>query len=236
VTFLLHLDSGANRTGESITRELSRLFAETWQTQHGPLGYRYRDLIAEPVPPIDTAYCVLGRHVERHGLVPPAQVAAFAQTPGEQQAWAVTHPLITELLEAETVLLGVPMYNFSIPAALKTWIDRVTFPGALNDPNTGAGLLGDTSVVLITARGGAYGPGTPRQAYDFQLPYLRAYFAERGVREENLHVVTAEMTLAGLAPHLAWSRPLAARSLAAARQEVTTLATTLPRPASRAAS
>jgi FMN-dependent NADH-azoreductase len=236
VTFLLHLDSGANRTGESISRELSGLFAETWQTRHGPLGYRYRDLVADPVAPIDTAYCVLGRRVERHGLVSPVRVAGLAESPAEQRAWAVTHPLITELLETETVVLGVPMYNFSIPAALKAWIDRVTFPGALNDPDTGAGLLGDTSVVLITARGGAYGPCTPRQAYDFQIPYLRAYFAERGVREENLHVVTAEMTLAPLAPHLADFRPLAARSLAAARQEVTTLATTLPRPVSRAAS
>ena len=132
--------------------------------------------------------------------------------------------MITELRAADTVLIGAPMYNLSVPAALKAWIDRVTFPGAFRDPETGTSLLKDTRVIVVAARGGAYGPGTPRQAMDFQVSYLRAYFGKQGVPDENISVITAEMTLAGLAPHLARFRPQAETSLAAARAEITELA------------
>jgi FMN-dependent NADH-azoreductase len=187
------------------------------------------------VSPLDTAYCALGRRVERHGLVSPARVAALVESPAEKRQWALTRPLITELLAADTVLIGAPMYNFSISALLKAWIDRVSFPGAFTDPDTGESLLHGTRVVVITARGGAYGPGTPRDAWDFQTPYLRAYFRQQGVADENMSFVNAEMTLAAFAPHLAHFRPLAAHSMAAAQAEVTALATAATRSTSRAA-
>jgi FMN-dependent NADH-azoreductase len=236
VTSLLHLDSSANRSSESVSRQLAALFADTWRALHSSAEYRYRDLAADPVPPLDTAYCALGRRVEQHGLVPPARVAALVESPGEKREWALTRPLIAELLAADTVLIGAPMYNYSIPASLKAWIDRVSFPGAFTDPDTGDSLLHGTRVVVITARGGAYGPGTPREAWDFQTPYLRAYFRKQGVADENMCFVSAEMTLTGLVPHLARFRPLAASSLAAARAEVTALATAGTRSASRAIS
>jgi len=227
VATLLHLDSSANRSSESVSRQLTALFAGTWQAIHGSAGYRYRDLTADPVPPLSTAYCVLGRRVERHGLVPPDRVAGLAKSPAEQQEWALTCLLITELLAAETVLIGAPMYNYSVPAALKAWIDRVSFPGAFIDPHTGQSLLRDTKVVVIIAQGGAYGAGSPREGWDFQTPYLRTYFGKHGVAEGNVCFVSAEMTKAGLVPHLARFRPLAASSLAAARAEVTALATAI---------
>ncbi len=221
---LLHLDSSANRSRESVSRRLSALFADTWRAAHDPAGYVYRDLAAEPVPPLNTAFCALGRRVERHGYVPPGKVAALIENPAESREWALTRPLITEVLAAGTLLIGAPMYNYSVPAALKAWIDRVSFPGGFTDPDSGESLLKDTTVVVVTARGGAYGPGSPREACDFETPYLRAYFGRQGVPEENVSVVSAEMTLSELVPHLARFRPLAARSLAAARAEVTALA------------
>ncbi|MGW6307959.1 NAD(P)H-dependent oxidoreductase [Streptomyces niveus] len=57
--------------------------------------------------------------MERRGTVPPAEAAAHAENDAERREWALTLPLITELLAADTVLIGVPMYNFSIPASLK---------------------------------------------------------------------------------------------------------------------
>ncbi|MDQ2708839.1 MAG: NAD(P)H-dependent oxidoreductase [Actinomycetota bacterium] len=234
MTSLLHLDSSAHRCSASVSRQLTASFADTWRGVHGSAGYRYRDLAADPVPPLDTAYCALGRRVERHGLVPPARVPALVQSPAEDGAWALTRPLITELLAADTVLIGAPMYNYSIPASLKAWIDRVSFPGAFTDFDTGGSLLRATNVLVISARGGAYGPGAPREGWDFQTPYLRAYFANHGVAEDNMYFISAEMTLAGFAPHLARYRPLAANSLAAARAEVTTLATAATRTASPA--
>lgn len=225
---LLHLDTSANRAGESVTRELTRLFATTWRARHGSAGYRYRDLAAEPVPPLDTGHCQLGRRAEREGLRPPDRVAELVRNPAEQREWARTEPLIAELLAAHTVLIGAPMYNYALPAALKAWIDRITFPGAFTDPLTGTSLLCDTRVVVVSARGGAYGPGSPREGWDFQTPYLRAYFTGLGVAEENLHFVSAELTMTGVVPHLSQLAPLAADSLRAARAEVLALAAAEP--------
>ena len=98
----------------------------------------------------------------------------------------------------------------------------MTFPGAYTDPDTGESLPRHTRVVVVMARGGGYGPGTPREPYDFQTPYLKAYFGELGVRET--HFVTAELTLAGLLPHLRHLEALAADSLTRARADVTALA------------
>lgn len=225
MTSLLHLDSSANTSDESVSRQLTTLFADTWQARHGRAGYRYRDLAADPVPPLAAAYCALGRRVERHGLLPPARVATLVESAAEEREWAMTRPLIAELLAADTVLIGASMYNYSVSALLKAWIDRVTFPGAFLDPDTGASLLRDKRIVVLAARGGAYGPGSPREGWDFQLPYLRTYFGKHGVPEENLRFVTAELTVAGLMPHLAHLEPQAVTSLAAARAEVTALAT-----------
>ncbi|WP_067127232.1 FMN-dependent NADH-azoreductase [Microtetraspora malaysiensis] len=231
MTSLLHVDSSANRSDESISRRLTALFADTWRARHGSAGYTYRDLAAAPVPPLDSAYCALGRRVERDGLLPPARVGELIASPAERREWELTHPLITELLSADIVLIGAPMYNFSIPASLKAWIDRVSFPGAFSAPGTGDSLLRDTKVVVITTRGGAYGPGTPMEAWDFQTSYLRAYFAKHGVSDGNLSFITAEMTLADLVPHLAGFRSSAASSLATAQAEVTALAAALTEPA-----
>lgn len=224
---LLHLDSSANRTGESVTRRLTAAFAGRWRAANGDAGYRYRDLAAEPVPPPDTAYCALGRRVERHGAIPLDKVAALAETGAEERAWALALPLINEIRDAGTVLIGAPMYNLSVPAALKAWIDRVTFPGAFTDPGTGDSVLASTQVVVIAARGGAYGPGTPAAEFDFQLPYLRAYFRRYGVPGQNIRCVVAELTLAGLAPHMARLRPAAERSLSAADAAVRAAAAAL---------
>ncbi|MGH3830727.1 MAG: FMN-dependent NADH-azoreductase [Pseudonocardiaceae bacterium] len=232
---LLHLDSSAGIPGESVSRQLTTLFADTWRERHLGAGYRYRDLAADPIPPLVPAYTTLGRRVEQHGGVPPSRVAALVEGTAEEREWALTLPLITELLAADTVLIGVPMYNFSVPAALKAWIDRVTFPGAYLDPDTGAPLLGGTRVVLAIARGGGYGPGTPREAFDFQVPYLRAYFGNLGVAEVGLSAVRAEMTVADVVSEFAGFRDLAASSLTAARTEITSLATEPDHPARQAA-
>lgn len=79
----------------------------------------------------------------------------------------------------------------------------MSFPGAFIDPHTGQSLLRDTKVVVIIAQGGAYGAGGPREGWDFQTPYLRTYFGKHGVTEGNVCFVSAEMTKAGLVPHLA---------------------------------
>lgn len=223
--FLLHLDSSADRRPESsVTRRLTGHFARLWRQRHGDAGHRHRDLAAAPVPLVGSGYVALGTRVERHGVVPLEKVAALAEGAEEEREWALTLPLVAELRAAGTVLLGVPMYNFGVPAALKAWIDRVSFPGAYTDPDSGGPLLGGTRVVVVAACGGGYGPGTPREGCDFQVPYLRAYFTRLGVAEDELHVVRAELTRAGDIPGLTGFQGLAADSLAAAREAVADLA------------
>ncbi len=224
---LLHLDSSASPLDRSVSRRLTARFARAWQARHGAAGYRHRDLATDPVPLVGAGYASLGVRVERHGApVPLGDVPSFATSPAELHEWSLTHPLITELHAADTLLLGVPMYNFTVPAALKAWIDRVTFPGAHVDPATGDGRLTTTRVVVVTARGGGYGPGTPREPFDFQTPYLRAWCTEHlGVPDAHLRFVHAELTRAADVPALTPYRDLAATSLSTARTTLTALAT-----------
>ncbi|MGW4892972.1 FMN-dependent NADH-azoreductase [Kitasatospora sp. NPDC004240] len=222
-TTLLHLDSSTS-TDDSVTRALTARFATAWRTRHGAAGHHHRDLAADPVPTPGAAYARLGRRAGNKGPVPLADIAALAADPDERHEWHLTRPLIDQLLGADTVLLGVPMYNLTVPTTLKAWIDRVTFPGAHTDPDTGESLLRRTRVVIAAARGGGYGPGTPREGLDFQIPYLRAYFTGLGVRAERLHIVTAELTRADDVPALNALKPLADRSLADARAALDELA------------
>jgi len=96
-------------------------------------------------------------------------------TPDQHSYLATSDQLIEELQSADTVVIGAPMYNFSIPAPLKAWIDQVvrmgkTFGYGANGPQ---GLLGRKNVVVVTSRGGAYEKGSARGAFDFQEPYLQ---------------------------------------------------------------
>ncbi|MFD9888029.1 FMN-dependent NADH-azoreductase [Amycolatopsis sp. NPDC059027] len=225
---LLHLDASAD--ANSVSKRLTTVFADSWRNAHGAAGYRHRDLSADPVPLVGPAYVALGTRVERHGVIPASRVAALIEDPAEEREWVLTRSLIAEVLDADVLLLGVPMYNLSVPATLKAWIDRVTFPGMFIDPDTGDHLLRDTRVVVVMARGGGYGPGAPRAGLDFQTPYLRAYFLGLGVAEENLHFVAAELTRAGDIPALAGFQEMAAESLTAAREAVTALAARLAEP------
>jgi FMN-dependent NADH-azoreductase len=104
------------------------------------------------------------------------------------------------------------MYNFTIPSSLKTWIDHVVVFGR----TVGQDLFAGTRVVVASARGGAYGPGTPREASDYQERYLRAVLALVGLTD--IAFVHAEMRAAADGePTLAQFVPFAADSLAAAR-------------------
>ncbi|WP_432069708.1 FMN-dependent NADH-azoreductase [Streptomyces sp. AA1529] len=223
---LLHIDAGASPAGESVSRRLTALFADRWRRDCGSAGhrYRYRDLAAEPVPLVTADYVRLGHRVERRGTVPVEQVAGLLRNAADRREWQLTRPLVAEVLAADVLLLGVPMYNLTVPAALLAWIDRISFPGALLDPGTGASRLRDKRIVVVCARGGGYGPGAPREGLDFQVPYLRGYFTDRGVPAERLHFVTRELTRAWDVPAMAPLRPRAAASATAARQSVTELA------------
>ncbi|WP_245633965.1 FMN-dependent NADH-azoreductase [Amycolatopsis jejuensis] len=218
---LLHVDSSADRE-ESVSRQLGALFVAEWRRGGGTV--RHRDVSAEPVPPLRAGYARLGRRVERKGVLSLADIATLIADDEERREWDLTLPLVTEVLAARTVLLAVPMYNFGVPATLKAWIDRITFPGVFVDPATGRKLLAVKDFVVVNARGGAYGPGTPRAGFDFQESYLRVYLEDKGVSPDRLTFVSAELTRVGDIPALDGLEDLAASSLSAARSRLLALA------------
>ncbi len=182
---LLHLDSSARRS--SFSRELSARYAAAWT------GTRtYRDLAARPVPVIGEAWTEICDALLAAGITDPAHYADVVTTPDRRRAWAVVEPLLAELLEADVVLIGAPMYNFSIPAALKAWIDQVTFPRM---------SLRGKEFVIAGARGGTYAPGTPRAPFDHHERYLRDFIAGH-YDVDDVRFVTAELTNALVDPHL----------------------------------
>ena len=93
----------------------------------------------------------------------------------QKQILQLSDILVDELVQADTIVIGAPMYNFAIPAPLKAWIDQVVRVGktvlfAAAGPQ---GILKGKRVYIVTSRGGAFRPGTPTERFDYQEPYLR---------------------------------------------------------------
>ncbi|MEV5952527.1 NAD(P)H-dependent oxidoreductase [Streptomyces sp. NPDC051987] len=216
---LLHLDSSP-RVG-SVSRQISGEFAEAWRKANPEGSYIYRDLAAAPVPHVDNAQIEVMHRLEKEGVRDLTAARDAATTPEEQASWAITWPLIEELLRADTILLGVPMYNFSVPSTFKAWFDRVLIAPLIVDPATGEGPLSGKRVVVASARGGAYGPGTPRHDSDHQEPYLRAALAMVGLAAD-LTFLHAEMTKSAHVPRLAQFQELAGASYQKALEDART--------------
>lgn len=178
---ILHLDSSP-LGGHSVTRELTAaIVAQLRRDNPGARTVR-RDLAADPLP----------------HWAPAADAATPAARVGGE--------VLDEFLAADVVVIGAPMYNFSVPSQLKAWIDRIVIAGStFRYTATGPeGLAGGRRVIVASARGGFYGAGTPGAGADFQEPYLRQVFAMIGigdvefVRAEGVGV-SAEQKAASLA-------------------------------------
>jgi FMN-dependent NADH-azoreductase len=131
------------------------------------------------------------------------------RTPEQTDAVRVAAGVAAELQAADAVVLAFPLYNFGVSQHVKAWID-VVIAGA----GPGARLLEGKPVVLVTTRGGAYGPGTPRAGWDHSTEYLRRILAE--VWGADLTVVEREFTLVGVNPALDEFTELAAQMKKAA--------------------
>jgi len=163
---ILHVDSSA-LGGHSVSRELSRAVMATLTRNHPAALVTYRDLAANPLP----------------HWAPAADASDPAVRTGSEA--------LDEFLAADIVVIGAPMYNFSIPSTLKAWIDRIavagrTFRYGASGPE---GLAGGKRVVIVSSRGGIYSEGA-MQALDFQEAYLRKLFGFLGVTD--IEVVRAE--------------------------------------------
>ena len=181
MAYLLHID--ASIQGEqSVSRTLTARASERWREAHPGGTVTYRDLAADPLPHLD----------------PRTSAALSAE-------------LIGEIKAADTVLLGLPLYNFGAPSTVKAWVDHVIVDGLSVDFATGQAMLGDTELVVIETRGGGYGPGTPREGWDHAQRWFEHAVSVTGLQPR---FIVVEFTLAETKPALAELKPLAAQSLA----------------------
>lgn len=167
---LLQIDSSARTS--SVTRQLTAKFAKEWRKHHPDGEVVQRDLSATAIPLITDEWSA-------------TQLEDSKRTPAQRSYLSNSDELIEELMAADTVVIGAPMYNFSISSSLKAWIDQIVRIGKTVDygPSGRQGLLARKKVVVITSRGGAYEKGTAKEAFDFQEPYLRQILAFIGLTD-----------------------------------------------------
>jgi FMN-dependent NADH-azoreductase len=201
---LLHLDFSARRDG-SLSRHLSARFADGWAAAHPGGTVVYRDFGTAPLPHLDEA-AVTAR------LTPPDEHSAE-----QTAALAMAESLVGDVRDASEVVIGTSMYNFGPPTTLKAWVDHLLAPGLSVDPVTQNGLLGGRDLTVISARGGAYGAGTPREGWDHVEPWLRHVLSQVDLVPQFILV---EMTLADVNPNLAQFKEFAAASRAAAEAAI----------------
>ncbi len=164
----------ASPRGErSDSRALTTLFAQQWAQHHPQDTILLRDIGHHPVPHVTEPWIV--------GAFAPSE----AHTPETKSAIAVSDQLVDEFLRADRFVFGVPMYNFNIPSTFKAYIDQIVRPGRTFavGPNGFEGLVKDKKALFILTRGGAYPPGSPSAARNFQEPYLREIFGFIGVTD-----------------------------------------------------
>jgi FMN-dependent NADH-azoreductase len=162
---LLHLD--ASVLGDhSASRALTAAIVARWQDALPQLRTTYRDLAADPLPHLDGAALA---------KADPARAA-------EDEA------VLQQFLASDVIVLGAPMYNFSVPSTLKAWIDRIAIAGrTFRYTEKGPqGLAGGKTVIVASTRGGMH----THAPSDFVEPYLRQVFGFLGV--EDVRFVTAE--------------------------------------------
>ena len=168
---LLRIDSSTRFS--SVTRQLTGRFAEAWQHEHPQGTVIERDLATTSLPHISDEW-VKAVHSDQANL-----------TPEQKRVLQVSDALVDELVQADAIVIGAPMYNFAISAPLKAWIDQIVRAGktVLFTAAGPQGVLQGKKVYVITSRGGTYRPGTPTERFDYQEPYLRHILAFIGLTD-----------------------------------------------------
>ncbi|WP_298244557.1 FMN-dependent NADH-azoreductase [uncultured Bradyrhizobium sp.] len=165
---LLHIDSSVLGP-HSVSRQVSAAIVDRLRQATPALEIVYRDLTQTPLAHLSGSHLAAAQ-----GAPAPAELAPDL---------AASAAVLNEFLEADTVVIGAPMYNFTIPSQLKAWIDRIlvagkTFSYGANGPQ---GLAGGKRVIVAISRGGYYGADMPTAAGEHLETYLRWVFGFIGI-------------------------------------------------------
>jgi FMN-dependent NADH-azoreductase len=183
---LFRLDASI-RTDGSVSRSIADIVESVWRTEHADDAVTRRSIGLDPVPATAWPLAVSA------GPVPESD-----RTAGQSEAVALAAELADELLGGDSLLFATPIYNFGVSQHLKAWVDLV-----ITDPRMAPGAgqpLAGRPAVLVIVRGGAYGPGTPREGWDHATGWVRRILED--VWGLDLRVVETEFTLAGQNPAL----------------------------------
>jgi FMN-dependent NADH-azoreductase len=174
---LLHIDSSVLGSN-SVSRKVSAAIVERLQKATPGVETVYRDVTLTPLAHLSGLHLAAAQGATPEG--------ALASDVAEGQA------VLAEFLAADTVVIGAPMYNFTIPSQLKAWIDRVLVAGkTFKYSDKGPiGLAGDKRVIIAVSRGNLYNAGLPTAAGEHLETYLRWVFGFIGVT--NLEIIPAD--------------------------------------------
>ncbi len=180
---LFRLDASIQTQG-SASRALGDLIEKTWRESEIDAQVIRRNIGLEPLPSDAWALAVSASRTPEQD-----------RTPDQKNAAGLAGTLVDELVDADAILLTVPLYNFGVSQHLKTWVDLI-----ITDPRMSSQPLKDKHAVLAIVRGGAYGPGTPRDGWDHATAWILRIL--RDVWGLDVVVVEREFTLVGVNPAL----------------------------------
>lgn len=200
---LLHIDSSI-LAANSVSRQLTKSIVTLWRTSHPGTVVDYLDLAVDGPSHLSA---------DSLGFRMPANGADITDT--QRRENAISEDLVSRFLAADVVVVGAPLYNFTIPSQLKSWIDRIaqvgrTFTYTDKGPK---GLASGKTVVVASTRGGVYSTSEGGRAMEHQESYLQTMFGFMGITE--VRFVRAEGVAMGEGPK--------AQALAAAQLDIVAL-------------
>jgi FMN-dependent NADH-azoreductase len=203
---LLHIDSSI-LAANSVSRQLTRDIVNHWTATHPGTTVDYLDLAISSPSHLSA---------ESLGFRMPPGTADLSEA--QQRENAVSEALVSQFLAADVIVVGAPLYNFSVPSQLKAWIDRVaqagrTFTYTEKGPK---GLAGGKTVIVASTRGGVYSTSDGGRAMEHQESYLQTVFGFFGITD--VRFVRAEGVAMGDAKKAEALASAAVDALAATRE------------------
>lgn len=184
-------------TGDySTSRNVAKEYLNVWKLAHPGGVITERDLVNSPIPHLD-GEAIYANYVPEH-----------EQSPSMKEKLAFRMDLIKELTQVDEILVSTPLWNWSIPSVLKSYIDQIVVTGVLDDSNQG---LKGKKVTFVVAQGGSYKVGTPKSGWDHATGYLE--HVARALGAVDVEMILAEFTLAGVAPGMDFLIEEKARSI-----------------------
>lgn len=170
---ILHIDSSP-LGGNSVSRKLTAKIVAELTAKHPDSKVVTRDLAANPVPHLDA------------GTIGAMFTPADQRNDASKNAIQLSEDAVEEVLAADVIVIGAPMWNFGVPSVLKAWIDHVARAGRTFRYNAQGQIESlvppNKKVIIVSSRGGIYSDG-PMKAMDHQESYLTAVLGFIGLHD-----------------------------------------------------